>query len=122
MLRYAYRHGATPHTGQLISTCSAFAILWSVTFITQGVFVYTATPALLAQMLLVGVVNAITLTCSAMALRRTEVVVVNMFSAGSLALSTLGAVWLFGEPWSASIALGLVLTLGGLVTAQVAKK
>ncbi len=49
-------------------------------------------------MLLAGVLNAATLTFVALAVQRTEVVVVNMFSAGSMALSTLGGVWLFGEP------------------------
>lgn len=124
MLRFAYKHGLTPHAGQVISTWAAFIILWYTTASTQGSVLATSTtpPAVLLQMLLVGVVNAATLTFTALALRRTEVAVVNMFSAGSLALSTLGGVWFYGEPWSGMIALGLVLTLGGLVVANAAKK
>ena len=67
-------------------------------------------------MLLAGVLNAATLTFVALAVQRTEVVVVNMFSVGSMALSTLGGVWLFGEPWSVTVALGLLFTVGGLIT------
>ena len=69
-------------------------------------------------MLLAGVLNVATFDLRrGAAVQRTEVVVVNMFSADT-ASSTLGGVWLFGEPWSVTVALGLLFTVGGLIYAQ----
>lgn len=120
MLRYAYDFGFTPTSGQLINSGAGFIILLSISLMTVGWQGVIPENTYMLPMLLAGIINAATLTFIAMAVQRTEVVIVNMFSAGSLALSTLAAIWLFQEPWSGTLGVGLLLTVGGLIYAQVA--
>lgn len=122
MLRNAYNYGFTPASGQLINSGAGFIILLVISLTTVGWQGVVPEAIYILPMLLAGIANAATLTFTALALQRTEVVVVNMFSAGSMALSTLGGVWLFGEPWSATVGLGLLFTVGGLIYAQQAAK
>lgn len=118
MLRNAYNYGFTPTSAQLINSGAGFLILLVISISNVGWGGLVPEGNYIIPMLLAGVLNAATLTFVALAVQRTEVVVVNMFSAGSMALSTLGGVWLFGEPWSVTVALGLLFTVGGLIYAQ----
>ena len=78
-------------------------------------------PSILA-VLAAGVANALALASLALAVRAAPVATVNTISSGSIVLSFLGSVFIFGESGSPPMILGITLVTAGIVVAQLRRK
>jgi uncharacterized membrane protein len=68
---------------------------------------------------LAGFANALALGSLAMAVRHTSVASVNTISSGSVVLSFVASVVVFGETGSLPMVAGMVLVVAGILVAQV---
>jgi drug/metabolite transporter (DMT)-like permease len=69
-----------------------------------------------------GLVNALALASLALAVRSAPVATVNSISSGSIVLSFLASVFVFGENGSPPMIVGITLVTGGIVVAQVRRR
>jgi drug/metabolite transporter (DMT)-like permease len=79
------------------------------------------TPSVLA-VLAAGLVNALALASLALAVRAAPVATVNSISSGTIVLSFLASVFVFGENGSPPMIVGITLVTGGIIVAQVRRR
>ena len=66
--------------------------------------------------------NALALASLALAVRASPVATVNSISSGSIVLSFLASVFVFGETGSPAMIVGITLVTGGIIVAQVRRR
>jgi len=74
------------------------------------------------SVLLAGVANALALASLALAVRAAPVATVNTISSGSIVLSFIASVVVFGESGSPPMILGITLVTAGIVVAQLRRR
>jgi drug/metabolite transporter (DMT)-like permease len=74
------------------------------------------------SVLAAGVANALALASLALAVRAAPVATVNTISSGSIVLSFLASVFIFGESGSPPMVLGITLVTAGIVVAQLRRR
>jgi drug/metabolite transporter (DMT)-like permease len=75
-----------------------------------------------AAVLAAGLANALALASLALAVRAAPVATVNTISSGSIVLSFLASVFVFGESGSPPMIVGITLVTGGIIVAQVRRR
>lgn len=78
-------------------------------------------PSVIA-VLAAGVANALALASLALAVRAAPVATVNTISSGSIVLSFLASVFVFGESGSPPMVVGITLVTGGIIVAQARRR
>jgi drug/metabolite transporter (DMT)-like permease len=86
-----------------------------------GETIQADTPAVVA-VLAAGLANALALASLALAVRASPVATVNTISSGSIVLSFLASVFVFGETGSPAMVIGITLVTGGIIVAQVRRR
>jgi drug/metabolite transporter (DMT)-like permease len=66
------------------------------------------------MMLLAGVFNAVAFFALSRAFHLSTIVHVNLVNASQVAMAAIAGVWLFAEPWTSTMAIGVALTVVGL--------
>jgi drug/metabolite transporter, DME family len=115
VIRYSVQRGATlPVTLMTVSVMGLISLsLLSLQRIGWSGMLQT-TPRDLTMMLLGGACNAVAFVALTRCLQLTSVVYANVLNAGQAALAALTGVIIFGEPASAGLIGGVVLTVLGL--------
>ncbi|MEX0586743.1 MAG: EamA family transporter, partial [Pirellulales bacterium] len=102
-------------TSLLIVSGIGLVALAPASFLSAGAEqIGATTPADWTMMLLAGVMNAVAFFALSRALHLTNIVQVNLVNASQVAMAALAGVWLFGEPWTTTMTIGVVLTMLGL--------
>jgi len=78
-------------------------------------------PSVIA-VLVAGLANALALASLALAVRAAPVATVNTISSGSIVLSFLASVFVFGESGSPPMILGITLVTAGIIVAQLRRR
>lgn len=119
LMRSAFQRGLGQFPGLAMNALSGLIVLLMVAWMSLGFDIFAHTPLdTIIALLSAGLFNAGALFSLSRALTLTSAGRVNTINTATIALSTLLAAILFGEPLTAPIALGIVLTIGGILLVQ----
>ena len=119
LMRSAFQRGMGQFPGLALNALSGLSVLLMAAWLRLGFDIFSrTTPDTIVALLSAGVFNAGALFSLSRALTLTTAGRVNTINTATIALSTLLAAILFGEPLTMPIGLGILLTIGGILLVQ----
>jgi drug/metabolite transporter (DMT)-like permease len=118
-ISYGLKQGMSLPACLFIVSSSGFVVLMAVAMLSVGWAGMLATESQpWLDMLLAGIFNAVAFLALTRALQLTTVTHVNLINASQVTLAAVTGVWLFNETPTVALAVGIVITVIGLVMIQ----
>lgn len=116
VLRQSLTGGLSTSVTMFISGVVGSIALWSVTLLRLGIGPIESIPAgQWGVMFAAGIFNFTAFSALSVALKSLPVVAVNLINASQVAMAAVAGVILFAEPVTASLIIGILLTIAGLM-------